>query len=429
MIEGSTHDEFTIFDVLYVESLVGPVTPALYPTVVRDPRQHARARADRRRDPGAVSGDGLPEPGPGDQRDRDRRDLCLPRAQDRRCAVAVRAHLQYELDDPNVPQIFVIPPASIPFGSYHAADLPFLFDSPLRGGHAPFTPDQEALAAAMVGLLDAASRRPARPTAGTCRSGRATRVASDTHMSLRAADATGEDRLRGRPQVRVLGLVRGQRRSRRLLAALDHDLGLQHPLGVDADALLLEDGLGHEPAAGRSRRRRRSGHRRAALALQLPQRALALRAARRRFVLAPRRLAARIRRCRRLTLRVAERRTLLGAGGTGRARRPARSRARRRRSVRAGSRSRCRTCRGRRPRCARSPAGECRGRRAAASSVRRPHPRLRPALLPAANFPFATSQRLLSQKVWNLARDRGHLRVGAVVGDASALARRSRGTR
>jgi para-nitrobenzyl esterase len=55
----------------------------------------------------------------------------------------------YEFNDPNAPQVF-LPPASIPYGSYHASELAYLFDSTTRGGHAPFTPAQEQLAAAMV---------------------------------------------------------------------------------------------------------------------------------------------------------------------------------------------------------------------------------------------------------------------------------------
>ena len=89
---------------------------------------------------------------------------------------------QYELDDPNAPQIF-IPPGSIPFGSYHAADVLYLFDSDLRGGHAPFSADQEALAGAMVGywtrFADAGTPEPPgpAPVAALHRRGRHAHVA------------------------------------------------------------------------------------------------------------------------------------------------------------------------------------------------------------------------------------------------------------
>jgi len=42
------------------------------------------------------------------------------------------------------------PVPNFPFGAYHASELPYLFDSSTLGGHAPLTPDQEQLAAAMV---------------------------------------------------------------------------------------------------------------------------------------------------------------------------------------------------------------------------------------------------------------------------------------
>ena len=55
----------------------------------------------------------------------------------------------YEFADRNAPVIFPLPPLSFPLGAYHASELPSLFDSPTLG-HAPLTPDQEKLAAAMV---------------------------------------------------------------------------------------------------------------------------------------------------------------------------------------------------------------------------------------------------------------------------------------
>ena len=55
----------------------------------------------------------------------------------------------FEFNDPDAPQPFV-PPASFDYGAFHASELAYLFDSTTLGGHAPFTADQEALAAAMV---------------------------------------------------------------------------------------------------------------------------------------------------------------------------------------------------------------------------------------------------------------------------------------
>jgi para-nitrobenzyl esterase len=149
VIEGSTHDEFTIFEVLYVESLVGQVTPFLYPIVVNvldstiglapTPEQiiaqyPVTAYPSAGEAVAAIATDAI--------------FACPARRTVASLSKFVPSY-QYELDDPNAPQIF-IPPGHIPFGSYHAADVLYLFDSELRGGHAPFTAAQEALAAAMV---------------------------------------------------------------------------------------------------------------------------------------------------------------------------------------------------------------------------------------------------------------------------------------
>jgi para-nitrobenzyl esterase len=150
VMEGSTHDEFTIFEVLAVEALVGPVTPTIYPLVVQiladtlglgaTPEQimEQYPLGDYSHPGLAVSAIGT-----------DAVFACPARRVAGTLSQHVRTYL-FELDDPNVPQIFILPPASIPLGSYHAAELTYLFDSALRGGHAPFTPEQETLAAAMV---------------------------------------------------------------------------------------------------------------------------------------------------------------------------------------------------------------------------------------------------------------------------------------
>jgi para-nitrobenzyl esterase len=56
----------------------------------------------------------------------------------------------YEFNDPSPPTALAPPVPGFPFGAYHASELPSLFDSTTRGGHAPLTPEQEQLAAAMV---------------------------------------------------------------------------------------------------------------------------------------------------------------------------------------------------------------------------------------------------------------------------------------
>jgi para-nitrobenzyl esterase len=184
VIEGSTHDEFTIFEVLAVESLIGPVTPLLYPFVVGilDDTLGLPPTADEileQYDLSDYATPGLAISAIG----TDAIFACPARRAAGSLSQYVRTYM-YELDDPNVPQIFILPPSDMSFGSYHAADLTFLFDSPLRGGHAPFTPDQEALAATMVGYwtrfahAGAPNRRdlPVWPRYD---------VASDTHLSLK----------------------------------------------------------------------------------------------------------------------------------------------------------------------------------------------------------------------------------------------------
>src|SRR5439155_8244713 len=73
---------------------------------------------------------------------------CSQRRTDQDLSRFVSTHA-YEFNDPNAPTILA-PPGNFPYHSYHASELPYLFDSATRGGHAPLTPDQEKLAAAMV---------------------------------------------------------------------------------------------------------------------------------------------------------------------------------------------------------------------------------------------------------------------------------------
>jgi para-nitrobenzyl esterase len=150
VIEGSTHDEFTIFTYLSVEAVLGlPLSPPLYPialsvlipatglntTVAAVMNEYPLTNYQTAGEAFSAVGTDAVFACPG-----------------RRTAKALSQFVPtyaYEFNDPNAPQPFV-PPASFPYKAFHASELAYLFDSTTLGGHAPFTPDQEALAAHMV---------------------------------------------------------------------------------------------------------------------------------------------------------------------------------------------------------------------------------------------------------------------------------------
>ena len=149
VIEGSTHDEFTIFTAIAVESLLGPITPALYPVVlgILVPTLGLDVTVAEVLNEYPLSD----YPSPGEAVSAVGTDAvfaCPGLTATRSLSRHVKTYA-YEFNDPDAPQVF-IPPWSFPAKAYHAGELPYLFDSTTFGGHAPFTPDQEALAAAMV---------------------------------------------------------------------------------------------------------------------------------------------------------------------------------------------------------------------------------------------------------------------------------------
>jgi para-nitrobenzyl esterase len=182
VIEGTTHDEFTIFQALYVEPLIGGTPPAFYPIVA-----------------GLLAGTlGFPASGPEivaqyPLSDYPSMSLALAAigtdavfaCPGRRVAGALSKFVPtyaYELDDSDVPQIFDAPPL-FPFGSYHASDVLYLFDSPLRGGHAPFDAESEQLAAAIVGYWTQFARA-GTPNRTGLPQWPAYTIPNDTYMSL-----------------------------------------------------------------------------------------------------------------------------------------------------------------------------------------------------------------------------------------------------
>jgi para-nitrobenzyl esterase len=150
VIEGSNHDEFTIFVKLNIESLIGgPVPAAFYPVVLSILLPAIGSNAS----PAAViahyplsdyASPGLAIAALG----TDAVFACPGRRAAQQLSEFVPTYA-YEFNDRNAPQIF-LPPGSLPDGgAYHASELQYLFDSPTLG-HSPLTGDQERLADAMV---------------------------------------------------------------------------------------------------------------------------------------------------------------------------------------------------------------------------------------------------------------------------------------
>jgi para-nitrobenzyl esterase len=157
VIEGTTHDEFTLFYKLAVEDIFGVIPPSAYsfilnvfvsalPTnataaeVAFQYTLHAYGESVGQAVSALATDDVFSCPA-------------------RRATQAMSRFVptfEYELKDPNVPQVF-LPPASYPYGAYHSSDLLFLFDSPTHG-HAPLSADEERLAEAMIGYWTQFSR-------------------------------------------------------------------------------------------------------------------------------------------------------------------------------------------------------------------------------------------------------------------------------
>lgn len=183
VIEGSTHDEFTLFAALNVEFVFGQLPPFLYPIVVNTVLSTVGLTAD----PAAVLAL-YPVSAYGQSVGRaiaaigtDALFACPGRRAARSLSQFVPTYA-YEFDDPNAPQLF-IPPASFPYGAYHASEVQYLFDVPNQTGAAPLNADQQQLADTMKRYWTQFARSGAPNAPGTPFWPPYT-VSNDTYMSL-----------------------------------------------------------------------------------------------------------------------------------------------------------------------------------------------------------------------------------------------------
>jgi para-nitrobenzyl esterase len=155
VIEGFNRDEFSLFVAMYVERFAGPLTaegfaPTLTQSIGLSPEQTVRALTE------------FPLTA------YDNPSLALTRAGTgpifsctaRTAAQLLSRHVPtyvYEFADAQAPSIY-LPPASFPFGAYHGAEQPYLFDVRGEVGTATLTPAQRPLAEAMVTYWTAFAR-------------------------------------------------------------------------------------------------------------------------------------------------------------------------------------------------------------------------------------------------------------------------------
>ncbi len=152
VMEGDTHDEFALFAATNIEFTLGTFVwqPVLYSFVVGSLVQTVGLPTTA----GAVMAEyPLPASATSSAPNviafaTDALFACPTRRASQALSQFVPT-FAYEFNDPDAPQPFV-PAASFDYGAFHASELAYLFDSTTLGGHAPFTDDQEALAAAMV---------------------------------------------------------------------------------------------------------------------------------------------------------------------------------------------------------------------------------------------------------------------------------------
>jgi para-nitrobenzyl esterase len=149
VVEGSTHDEFSLFAATNVEFVFGVLPASFYPTVAGIFLNTVGLRAS----PAAV----LAQYPIANYQQSVGRALtaigtdALFACPGRRAAQSLSKFVPtfaYEFNDPNAPQLFV-GPASFPYGAYHGSEVQYLFDIPNQTGAPALNADQQTLADTM----------------------------------------------------------------------------------------------------------------------------------------------------------------------------------------------------------------------------------------------------------------------------------------
>lgn len=148
VIEGSNHDEFTLFGKLQIEDVFGDLPASIYPFAVPLFLSQVGLQVD--------AGEVLRRYPIGSQKlaqalSRIGTDavFACPARRVSQALAKFTPTFAYEFNDPNAPQLF-IPPASFPYGAYHAAEVQYLFDIPNQQNAPPLTASQRQLANAML---------------------------------------------------------------------------------------------------------------------------------------------------------------------------------------------------------------------------------------------------------------------------------------
>jgi para-nitrobenzyl esterase len=149
VIEGSNHDEFSIFTALNIEFVFGVLPPAFYSVVVAALVQTVGLNASR----AAVLAEYPLSAYPSvalavTAIGTDALFACPGRRAAQTLSQFVPTYA-YEFNDRNAPQPFVRP-ASFPYGAYHGAELQYLFNLPNPAQAPPLDGDQQKLADTMV---------------------------------------------------------------------------------------------------------------------------------------------------------------------------------------------------------------------------------------------------------------------------------------